>query len=40
LKLLRLPGTLVLSPLPAIVLNCVLAALIGTMASWLFKLRS
>ena len=39
-KLLLLPGTLFFSPLPAILLNCGLAALVGTFLSLLVKLRS
>jgi hypothetical protein len=39
-QLLLLPGTLFFSPLPAILLNCGLAALVGTFLSLLAKLRS
>jgi hypothetical protein len=39
-QLLLLPGTLFFSPLPAILLNCGLAALAGTFLSLLAKLRS
>ena len=39
-QLLLLPGTLFFSPLPAILLNCGLAALVGTFLSLLGRLRS
>ena len=39
-QLLLLPGTLFFSPLPAILLNCGLAALVGIFLSPLAKLRS
>jgi len=38
-QLLLLPGILFFPPLPAILFNCVLAGLIGAVASWLGKFR-
>ena len=39
-QLLLLPGALFFSPLPAIVFNCGLAALVGTITSLVARLRS
>lgn len=39
-QLLLLPGTLFFSPLPAILFNCGLAALVGTITSLVARLRS
>ena len=39
-QLLLLPGTLFFNPLPAMLFNCGLAAVVGTMGSLLARLRS
>jgi hypothetical protein len=39
-QLLLLPGTFFFAPLPAILLNCGLAALVGTLLSLVPRLRS